>query len=222
MIRREIKIISKSSEVDNFIINIKKNVPFKFHKQHETRKVNNIYFDTQNYNNLNNHIEGVQNRYKTRFRWYGNFKKILKGNFELKNKNDLVGYKKIFNFEKIDLDENFLWDDFRIMLSKNSSVNKILKKYDLPALINSYKRKYYIIKSNSIRLTIDYNLKYFIQSSLIKPNFDNGFKEKNYSIIEIKFDINEYFAVKKILSLSKARLRKFSKYVYGFSYKYFN
>jgi len=86
-------------------------------------------------------------------------------------------------------------------------------------LEKNYKFTLFIVSFLTV-FAIDQNLS--LSKSLIKPNFDNCFKEKNYSIIEIKFDINEYYAVKKILSLSKAWLRKFSKYVYGFSYKYFN
>ena len=101
-------------------------------------------------------------------------------------------------------------------------MKNILKKYGLPTLINSYTRKYYALKSKKIRLTIDSNLFFFIQSNSLKPNFKISFREKNYSIIEIKFDLKEHQVVRDLLSINKYRLNKFSKYVYGFSYKYFN
>ena len=222
MKRREIKIIIRNIEVDKFIINLKKYFPFRLFKEYENRNVNNIYFDTLNFINLNNHIDGFKYRSKTRFRWYGDLRNIDEGNFEIKNKNDLINFKQTFSYKNFNLKKNFKWKELNAELKKNRNVKNILKKYSLPTLINSYTRKYYALKSKKIRLTIDSNLFFFIQSNSLRPNFKISFREKNYSIIEIKFDLKEHQIVKDLLSINKYRLDKFSKYVYGFSYKYFN
>lgn len=63
------------------------------------RQVNNIYFDTLDYDDLKANIDGLFHRSKFRIRWYGceeTFYPIL----EEKIKQGQLGYKKIRNFKK--------------------------------------------------------------------------------------------------------------------------
>ena len=67
----------------------------RFIKSFSTRKINSIYFDTNELNFYNENIEGFSKRKKYRFRWYGNIieDKNIDCNLEIKIKDGLRGIK---------------------------------------------------------------------------------------------------------------------------------
>ena len=77
-------------EIQNLLF--KSNFFFKPH--YPARKVNSIYFDTKNLKNINENLDGINERKKYRVRWYGNANTIAKPIFEIKYKNAFETSKK--------------------------------------------------------------------------------------------------------------------------------
>ena len=50
-------------------------IPYSFTSSFNDRFVNSIYYDTINYNALNDNLSGISRRYKTRLRWYNKLNK---------------------------------------------------------------------------------------------------------------------------------------------------
>ena len=172
------------------------------------RYINNIYFDTIDYKNYFDNIEGDTKRKKVRIRWYGEFFGINnKGKIEFKEKNGPVVrkiQKKIENFEltsKINLNKlEKIWN-YKIPILKQ------LK----PSVINRYYRKYYISNDKNIRLTIDRN------QTFSKPSKPYNFKKLNKYfepiILEIKYNVENHRKAYIVTNDLEARVRKYSKYI---------
>ena len=72
-----------------------------FKQQHESNFISSVYFDDIEYQNLRDNVDGNMYRKKLRARWYnGNLNQVR---LEIKNKEALIGTKKIFLIDDIDL-----------------------------------------------------------------------------------------------------------------------
>ena len=70
-----------------------------FTKEYDSRKVNSIYFDDSNLNSLYENINGNTLKAKYRVRWYGNGKKIVNPQFEIKMKKGILSKKRVFRLD---------------------------------------------------------------------------------------------------------------------------
>ena len=203
--RYERKYIIQNVELPSFIFEIQNN---GFLEVFNERKINNLYYDSINFNSILDNIDGLSNRKKFRVRWYGDtFKNSFK-QFEIKFKSEFLNSKKIINIGKYQIKNH---DDFH---QTHEKLLEILKKNDLPLffemrrksikLYNSYKRKYFLSGDKKIRITIDKELRFY------SPMTKNKFEENNI-IVEIKYDKDSKF----INELNYLRLNKYSKYVKG-------
>ena len=97
--RNEKKIIFNQSA--NYLINFLKFLKFK--EIYEARQINSIYFETKNFTDLIDTINGEKNRSKLRLRWYGNtFNNISESILENKIKTNNHNYKIKYNLGKIE------------------------------------------------------------------------------------------------------------------------
>jgi hypothetical protein len=200
------------------LINYLKTHPSFFREIFCERKVNNIYFDTLNFNSFFENIDGIAKRKKYRIRWYGQtFFKSFNPKLELKNKQGLVGYKDSYKLKPMIIDEN---TDFNYIKSiiKKSKIPRFLYHY-YPKFINSYKRRYFQSFDKNFRVTIDYDLRFYKLNK-----FNNYFKNcktfYNPVIVEIKYNNLLDNNINRITSLFKFRLTKSSKFVTGINLFY--
>ena len=157
------------------------------------RKINSLYFDTDNLDFYKNSEEGVLPRKKIRIRWYGDNLK------ELSKETKISSIEGRFKLSEIYKNNQFL--------SKNN-INLLDGTYGLlkPKILISYIREYY--KLNNIRLTFDTRIRYQNFKSLSK-----FFKNETESVMEVKTNFNtddDY--IKKIIKYPSSR---FSKYARG-------
>lgn len=188
-----------------------------FSKIFQERQINNIYFDTNEYQNYFDNVLGVSNRKKIRIRWYGNtFGKIKNPILEVKTKQGLVGNKLSSKLKPFILDNKFTSDYVDSIFSNSNLPKPILEdlKMNTPTLLNSYQRKYYLSADRRFRITLDFDLKYY----KVKIRFNNfnktPIKDLN-KIIELKYALTDDNDAKKIASQFSSRLHKNSKYVNG-------
>ena len=190
------------------IMNILAKSNFFFNNQYPNRKVNSIYFDTNNLKNINENLDGISERKKFRVRWYGDEFIISNPVFEIKHKKNFETHKKSFplkSFQKFELTDQEKFLNFSGEIKDKFFLNS---NY-IPTTMISYDRIYLISNSKKIRATIDYNIK---SKKLIhfKENFFRGFADK---ILEIKYPTNIDEYVRENIHNINLRLMKSSKYI---------
>lgn len=179
------------------------------------RIVNNIYYDSNDFQSLEHHLCGVVQRYKIRFRWYGTNNKHITGIIEIKNKRDRLSWKQQAVVPGyIDLDtmtwneinqviQGYLPDDIRIMF----------EVFRVPVFINSYLREYYVSPTTGVRITLDYNIRGFEQWSSIRPNICAPMLLPDTLVIEFKAFSHQHDALSEVLDSFPLRPVKNSKFI---------
>ena len=189
--------------------------PCVFRTIYHKRTINNIYLDSDNYLSYFQNVNGDEDRVKYRIRWYEENNKQIVCNpvLELKIKKGLVGYKKSFPLEAIDLKK-----------VTNKYLRSIFQKSNLPpnillcvenlnmSLINRYTRKYYKSSCDRYRLTLDWNIYNHLRS---EEFHENRVVKERHSIIELKYDSKHDMRVHHVTSIFPFRISKNSKYVNG-------
>ena len=189
---------------------------FNFH--YPSRKVNSIYFDTNNYSSIRQNLDGISEKKKIRVRWYGD--KDLKktdGQFELKFKNNKLGSKKthLISF-KDSLTKGSVFNHNTLRRLITSQLDNysalIFKEYDLPVLYNNYHRKYFTSSDNLIRVTVDTNYGFNVQNT--PPDIcTDTLLRLDIVIIEFKFSNNMRAKASQVLHGFPVRASRHSKYV---------
>ena len=205
--RVELKYFLNQNDVNNFYHKLYR-TPFSFIDDYEDRKVNSFYFDTYDLDQLTNSTSGSNHKEKFRYRYYGNSKERMIGQWEIKQKTGIVTEKTTFqelvNFNQ--LINHIKYHNF----SKIQNINNLLIKYPRLVKLISYKRKYFIssIFGNQFRATLDYEI-----TSSSFPNLQSEEKSKNnFLIIELKINKELYDNLKIDNFLNLSRIG-FSKYV---------
>ena len=89
--RYEIKFVLNDiqlSDVDSWIASSTNMFP-KF----DPRIVNSLYMDDIDFSSVKDNLSGISNRKKYRLRWYGLIPEAFNPVFEIKGRNDRVGFK---------------------------------------------------------------------------------------------------------------------------------
>lgn len=202
-------------EVENII----KHHPFIFVKSYPKRQVNNIYFDSINFESyFANHI-GLSQRTKVRIRWYGDFFGLIKKPvLELKIRDHGVGSKIYFPLKSFRINEDFSVDLLHNDIFINSNlpdwlVDKL--KYLKPLLFNHYKRDYFVSVCKRFRVTLDDDM-VFIKPHPIKNFFLDIYKE-DFLVVELKYLPEHDNGARHVTEHFPFRLTRNSKYVSGFN-----
>ncbi len=211
--RNEKKILFNQSE--NYLVNFFKFLNFK--EVYNKRQINSIYFETRNFSDLIDTINGEKYRSKLRLRWYGNtFNNLTKPVLENKIKINNQNFKIKHNIDYIKFKNEISSNDINNII-KNlkdlSSLSKFKIQTREPNLLVTYTRRYFMY--NNVRVTLDTNLKskdFYRKKKITDKDF---FKENKISIVEIKYNDSCFNDVKKITSYFRNRVGKFSKYEFS-------
>ncbi len=184
------------------------------------RQVNNVYFDTADYQGLNGNLSGVGTRGKLRLRWYGScLDTIAQAHLELKYREGAVGWKGIWPLDiTLDLARQS-WPQIcqRIRETADAQANSWLARYAYPVLINHYQRAYYVTTDQKVRLTIDTQLRAYGQRFSDHPNLRRLAVIADRVVVELKAltDQLSYQRLTEALSHFPLRPDRHSKYVRG-------
>lgn len=203
-------------KINTIIAQVKSNSAL-FREVFHLRQVNNIYFDTADYNDYFDNVLGVSDRKKIRIRWYGDtLGEIAKPVLEIKIKKGIVGDKWSYKLAPFILDNGFTNADIQDVFRRSNLPKPILESLKMvtPTLLNSYSREYYLSADNNFRVTLDYNLLYYKIESKFN-NFNFGPKRDENKIVELKYGLNHDDQAKSISTQFPFRLNKNSKYVNG-------
>ncbi len=182
--------------------------PAGFRKIFPNRQVNNIYFDTPDYQTGLQNIEGVNQRKKYRLRWYGkDLQAIKKPRFETKIKHNELGTKRIVNLADTQL------DDLEIITNQINvqQENRLLFLY--PTLLNTYQRSYLGTSDGKFRMTVDWDLHFY--PPLHKTAFSQHPLSQKGVVLELKYEEEDDGLANEIFRYLPFRQTKNSKYVTG-------
>lgn len=186
-----------------------------FHK----RYINNIYFDTPNFDSFSDNVEGSTFRVKFRIRWYGDmFGPVEKPVLELKIKNSMLGRKESYKLRPFDFDNSISSSVIAKVFEDSDLPEKIKQqvKYLSPSLVNRYVREYFISSDKRFRITIDNDQSFYGIKNKFN-SFLNKFVDLDSTILELKYDKCHDSDASIISSQFQFRMTKSSKYVNGMS-----
>lgn len=213
--RYEIKYLRNAGLGTTTLLENLKRHPAVFTERYLPRRVNNIYFDSINFDAAEENVSGYANRRKVRARWYGNSFGTNTITLEFKNKKGVVGSKNRYPLGEVRL---AIGDQLAEVFAKSFSQ---LPKHagelmaDIrPSLMNSYFRRYYQSRCGKFRATLDTNICYFAVAKGIFPSLPSATLEDT-QILEIKYAVEDQRFINFITQHFPFRVTKSSKYVNG-------
>lgn len=214
--RREIKFII--SEYDYFRLNdVFKNVLIQDTNNKEFGyNVRSLYFDSINNCDYYSKMNGEEIRKKIRLRIYDINTEVVK--LEIKRKININQIKESIEISRDDA-ISLINKDYKVLLKYNNSVAH--KAYNImtigqyqPVVLVDYNRRAYLHVENSIRVTLDSDLRanetnfdLFSNTVTMNPVFDHY-----HSILEVKYDGELFCWISQILGGKDSINQSLSKY----------
>jgi hypothetical protein len=193
-----------------------------FREAYAPRQVNSLYLDTLSFDSLNDHIEGVPERRKLRFRWYGAGLGSARGQMELKGKQERAGWKIIQPVQGlidfVHCDWGAIRRDMLVGLDGGPDDKQKLLFQELvgaarPFVLTSYRRHYYVSADGRVRLTIDDILRAYDQLLYARPNLSFRTLLPDVFVVELKSDVQHAAYLSDVLVEFPLRVHRHSKYV---------
>jgi hypothetical protein len=181
------------------------------------RQVNSVYLDTCELDCISDNLDGVAERTKCRYRWYGADHTAVHGVLELKHKSNQLGWKEHADVPIVFDLTSISWLDWMHELRAHATGRfaEWLAWVDRPTLIVSYTREYYESPDEQVRVTVDHDLAFYDQVTYSQPNFLCGTLADDQIVIEIKADPSLHKRVSQVISDFPFRPDHYSKYVQG-------
>ncbi len=188
-----------------------------FRQAYADRRVNNIYFDSLDYQCLQVGLAGLADRCKLRLRWYGDTMHPENTVLEQKRKQGALGWK-------ISRACPGRWDLPRMRLSSLvrrlrqfdlGPLETVLSSYNCPVLMNHYQRKYFISGDERVRLTVDSKLAFYDQTCSSVLNVNHAAPGVNVIVVELKASREDEELVERIADDFHFRAIAFSKFSVG-------
>jgi hypothetical protein len=196
--------------------------PSVFSEIYHERFVNNIYFDSIDLQNYFDNVNGLDERFKVRIRWYGDLGgEIRSPVLEFKTKHDFNVGKMQYQLKPFMLDGGFSLEKMREIF-RFSDLPEIVKEGVLGlefSLMNRYSRKYFLSADRKFRITLDHDLHSY--TLFFGANtFLSRTPEGPGTILELKYSLDDDASADKIVSFFPFRMTKSSKYIAGVNASY--
>lgn len=214
-LRKELKFIVPAEGYHRAIHWIRHNSAC-FFKEYPDRQVNNIYFDSFNYDSYKENLAGISSRKKIRYRWYGPSITPIAGALELKYRHNQCNWKLICKINEMSCHESDSWQFIRreLMSRLHPKFKHHLHQKPMPALVNRYQRAYFRSRENNIRITLNSGLTFYKQG-YISANFNRGVSLADKNILEIKFPVHLNNDALELMSNFPFSVSRSSKYCVG-------
>lgn len=189
--------------------------PALFTEIFQSRKVNNIYFDTACMSFYTDNLTGNPRREKYRLRWYGNNNgRIESPVLEIKKKDGFLGTKISFPLD-VHLDLQAGICNLHGQLIRSAIPQNLAGRISglRPVLYNAYIRRYFLSYDRKFRVTVDDSLQF---GNVSQAGCLDGHRvRKEGVVIEVKYDQKFDSEAREITSFLPYRYTKFSKYEEG-------
>ncbi|MBL6932444.1 MAG: polyphosphate polymerase domain-containing protein [Rhodospirillales bacterium] len=215
--RFELKFVAPPESTDWIISQLNMH-PVLFKKAYPERRVNNVYFDTENLEAYADNLSGISRRIKVRYRWYGIDNVAQNGALEIKSRRNQLGWKMQHPIPGIKLLHGDGWRNAITALKKElPGEGKIwLDQFTRAVLINRYRRQYFISPDGNFRVTVDDDIRTYNQWLSGKINLRcRAEPMPDGVIVEVKFDQSQREKVSGILDTLSLRRSRHSKYMTG-------
>ena len=213
--RYEIKMVFNGLEA-GFVKSLVLGHSLIFKPAYPTRQVNNIYFDSVDFQLQDAHTQGSYQRFKIRLRWYHATWLVSPGFLEIKSKTGKLGQKLTRTIpQELDLTTQS-WREIQASI-ENELEPKLqnLIRSTVPSLINYYQRDYYQSADGLIRITLDTSHHAFDQRFGPRPNLTRELPIRNETILEIKADSSRHEEIASLLDEFPNYCSAYSKYIQG-------
>ncbi|MFM9950192.1 MAG: VTC domain-containing protein [Saprospiraceae bacterium] len=181
--------------------------PVAFEKAFPDRQINNVYWDTLNWDNAQDSLNGVSMRTKIRVRWYGAIENLIKNPvLEIKSRSNQLGGKTLEPLP------DCTWQELQTLVGERLQLWFPDKTYQA-ALVNTYQRAYYRSMDGRFRLTLDGEMLY---GPCLPWHFATPFEDTGM-VVELKYNAQEDAAADEIAAHLALRMTKHSKYTRGVS-----
>ena len=207
--RYEIKMPLDRMQFENLLPNLYKlglypSMPFP------DRRINSVYYDSDNFSDYIDNTSGIGARRKTRIRWYnGDMSKLT---LEQKIKSGKASRKETEKLRNDDLTLPHTMDGTRQILAQNAATIETLKLAQLrPVLEVQYDRQYFTL-GHDLRMTIDLKQKFRRLHGAPARGF---VASPVYAVIEFKYPAPVRPQMQSMLRNLPYRIFRHSKYVIG-------
>ena len=191
--------------------------PALFRGIYQPRYVNNIYFDTSEYGNYRDGVDGASNRLKVRIRWYGNFFGAVEHPvLELKFKREVFVSKETFPLAGLTIERGMDLSTVADALRRAALPMHVRNRVKglRPVLFNRYLRNYFLSADKTCRITIDDQLSWY-SAQQRRNAFLRRVADRQSVILEMKYAQDDADAATRIAAILPFRMGRCSKYVGG-------
>lgn len=186
-------------------------LPGAFRAAFPDRRVNSLYLDSADRTFHGENLAGVPARVKARIRWYGPLSGRVRPTLELKIKQGHLGRKVTAKLPELDLvfpaAPRLLHETARDLPGLPPALREFLRPLS-PAVLNRYRRSYFVSACGRFRLTVDFDLDAFALDGRPLRRLDGP-----GSVIELKYAPEHDGDARSISSALPFRLSRHSKYV---------
>ena len=188
-----------------------------FRRSYPSRIVNNIYFDSIDHQAVQSNFSGIGERAKVRLRWYGDTTSPVNPVLEIKVKSHGAGTKLRHPISTQARLGEMTWDEIRELISSDAeaSIRRYIKISDHPMLFNTYSRQYYETYDQTVRATIDTEIRSRPQSDLLRPGLTHVSQPAGNLVVELKADVSNEQQLREAARSLTWRAGKHSKYIRG-------
>ena len=180
------------------------------------RIVNNVYFDSPDWEHYADNLSGMSRRTKCRLRWYGEAESADVVTFEAKHRRNATGHKEQHTLSAatlglVDLPFARLYARLRPLLPGELRLH--LDEGHRPALFNRYRREYYAAPSG-VRMTVDTGIVYApVQGGSLRTL--RPMPSAAPTVVEIKYPSSRRAQAEAALRRMPFRATRSSKYAIG-------
>jgi SPX domain protein involved in polyphosphate accumulation len=217
-LRYELKFVALPTEVWHILQWLRAH-RLAFRESYPPRRVSSVYFDSLEYSDYAETIEGMCGRSKVRLRWYGKQTSEIRSHLEVKNKRNFLSWKLTYELvAPISLDES--WNRITETLRRNVARAALpwLVDRPQPVLMNCYTRRYFETPDGSIRATIDTDQEVYDQRYGTRPNLRRRTPISPATILEVKMPPELAPEVGAALAGLRLNLSRNSKYCQAVQY----
>jgi hypothetical protein len=180
------------------------------------RRVNNVYFDTQDLHAYAENLSGASARSKVRLRWYGETDQPESTTLEVKRRRNHLGWKFRHPGGPLDFSAH-AWSELRRALRRRlSPEGRIwLDTHPQPVLINQYHRQYFESPGGRLRATLDWRQTVLDQRLKARPNLRRRANLPDTLVLEVKFHRADHALGSAVTQETPIRVSRNSKYMIG-------
>lgn len=188
--------------------------PGAMRRQHPTRALNSVYFDTDRLDTYWANLAGASEREKVRLRWYGDALPQGPVRFEVKRKAGVYGWKLVQGVPAPDLRRPWPEVVRHLEGALEPALAVWLRTHPRPVLFNRYEREYYATLDGRVRITLDSGNAVYDQAGP-RPNLTRRTPGGGTAVLEGKAGWRDRELLEVVLQSFPYRVTRNSKYLNG-------